>query len=66
MKDINKTKRCIVCDMEFSADQPELYSPLKYFEDACICMECLQKERKGWPRPNAKVARVHKLSEIAP
>jgi hypothetical protein len=65
MDDITKLKRCIVCDKDFSTDQPDLYSPLKFFDDACICLECLRKEREGWPRPTAKVARVHKLSDIA-
>ena len=41
---------CIVCTSEFLIGEKDKYQSLKYFEDSCICNECLRRERHGWPR----------------
>ena len=61
-----KKIRCIVCDKEFEESKANLYKPLKYFEDACLCHECLRKEKEGWPPTNLKESKVDKLADIKP
>ncbi len=33
--------KCIACEEEFTKGDTDAYVPLEYFDDACICRECL-------------------------
>ena len=52
--DEQNSVRCIVCDREYSRTDVDKYQPLKHFEDSCICQDCLNKEKYGWPKPQVK------------
>jgi hypothetical protein len=45
------TVTCIVCETQFSKSNDDKFQQLEYFDDSCICNECLRKEREGYPVP---------------
>ena len=57
-------RQCIVCEKKYSLSQNELFMPLLNFDDACICNECLKKEKEGWPRKPQTQAKVKKLDDV--
>ena len=48
-----KKRICVLCENEFDNTQDNLFKPLKYFDDRCLCNECLRKEKEGnWKKKN--------------
>ena len=47
-----QARMCIVCERTWTAES-DMGMPLKYFDDACICRDCLEQERSGWRKDAA-------------
>ena len=43
-----KKRVCVLCENGFEKTQDDLFKPLKYFDDRCLCNECLRKEKEGY------------------
>jgi hypothetical protein len=39
-------RRCVTCQKDYDAGSPNIYAPLKEFEDWCICKECVEIYQK--------------------
>ncbi len=39
---------CITCNRTYPRAERAAYESLRYFENYCICTDCLKKERVGW------------------
>ena len=44
---------CIACDRPLAVEATDEYVPLQYFDDACICRDCLAYGTAERPRPTA-------------
>jgi hypothetical protein len=44
------TLTCIACLQDFAAAAPGEYQRLVYFDDLCICRDCLEEAKSGAAR----------------